>query len=191
MSRRQITRGGLSRDGLTSMGTAATLRRLSPHHLVLRALVLVGPMLAATATMAAHGGFQPIALVVVAVLTIGCAIWPDTHVGLLTILLIAINWIQSVEDVTTPWVVVAASGLLVFHTAMAASTIAPPAARWDRPLVALWVERSAVVIASTAATWAVSVGIDRVDVGASAPALIAALALVSAIAWWTRVRSLG
>jgi hypothetical protein len=122
--RRSITVGGASRDGLTSLGLVATLGRLSSHQRLLRLAILAGPSLTLAATMAARGSFQPIALMVIGVLAIGCAISPDSHVGLLVVLLLALNWVQTVDDETTPWLLVAAAGLLVLHASMACQVAA-------------------------------------------------------------------
>ena len=189
--RRSITFGGASRDGLTSLGLAATLRRLSPHQVLLRAAVVVGPLLTLAATMAARGSFQPIALMVIGVFALGCAISPDTHVGLLVVLLLALNWLQTVDDETTPWLLVAAAGLLVLHVSMAAATVAPPAARWDRRMTRRWSTRSAVVMAATVGAWSVAVGLADADLRGSAPVLVVALVSTAWLTWWASRRSVG
>lgn len=189
--RRQVTVGGASRDGLTSLGLAATLRRLSAHQVVLRAAVVAGPLLTLGATMAARGSFQPIALMLIGVLAVGCALSPDTHVGLLVVLLLALNWLQTVDDETTPWLLVAAAGVLVLHVSMAAATVAPPAARWDRSMARRWSTRTAVVMAATAGAWATALGVTEWDRRGSAPVLVAALVSTAWLTWWASRRSAG
>ncbi len=189
--RRSTTLGGASRDGLTSLGLLATLRRLSAHQLLLRIAVLVGPLLTLAATMAARGAFQPIALLVIGVLTIGCALSPDSHLGLLVVLLLAVNWLQTVDDETTPWLLLAATGLLVLHVSMAASTVAPPAARWDATMSRRWGTRIAVVTATTAGAWSVAAVLADADMRGSAPLLVAALVMTAWFTWWAGRRSIG
>lgn len=192
MSRgRSITLGGASRDGLTSLGLVATLRRQSRHQWLLRLAVVAGSMLALGATMAARGTFQPIALLVIGVLTLGCAMAPDSHLGLLVVALLALNWVQTVDDETTAWLLVAAAGLLVLHTSMAAATVAPPAARWDRRMSRRWSARSGAVMAATVGAWSIAVGLANADIGGSAPVLVAALASTAWLTWWAGRRSMG
>ena len=189
--RRSITLGGASRDGLTSLGLLATLRRLSVHQLLLRIAVVAGPLLTLAATMAARGSFQPIALMVIGVLTIGCALSPDTHLGLLVVLLLTVNWLQTVDDEATPWLLLAAAGLLVMHASMAAATVAPPAARWDAAMSRRWGMRIAVVAAATAGAWSVAAVLADADLRGSAPVLVAALVMTAWLTWWAGRRSIG
>jgi hypothetical protein len=189
--RRSITVGGASRDGLTSLGLVATLGRLSSHQRLLRLAIVAGPLLTLAATMVARGSFQPIALMVIGVLAIGCAISPDSHVGLLVVLLLALNWVQTVDDETTPWLLVAAAGLLVLHASMAAATVAPPAARWDRRMSRRWSARVAMVMAATAGAWSIAVGLADADLRGSAPVLVGALAATAWLTWWAGRRSVG
>ncbi len=189
--RRTITVGGASRDGLTSLGVSATLRRLSLHQWLLRVLVVVGPLLTVGATMAARGAFQPIAVLVVGTMAVGCALAPDSHLGLLVVLLASLNWLQTVNDETTPWLLLAAGGLLVLHTSMAAATIAPPAASWPPDLVYRWARRVGVVMAATVVAWLVAIGVTELSPEGHALVLIIGMLLVAGLIWWTRSRSLG
>ena len=189
--RRTITVGGASRDGLTSLGVSATLRRLSMHQWLLRVLVVVGPSLKLGATMAARGAFQPIALLVIGTTAVGCALAPDSHLGLLVVLLASLNWLQTVNDETTPWLLLAAGGLLVLHTSMAAATIAPPAASWPRDLVHRWVRRVGAVMAATVTAWLAAQGVSELSLDGNALVLIIAMLSVAGLIWWARSRSLG
>lgn len=189
--RRTITVGGASRDGLTSLGVSATLRRLSMHQWMLRVLVVVGPLLTLSATMAARGAFQPIALLVIGTMAVGCALAPDSHLGLLVVLLASLNWLQTVNDETTPWLLPATGGLLVLHTAMAAATIAPPAASWPHDLVFRWARRVGVVMVATVVAWLVALGVAEVSLDGHALVLIIAMLSVAGLIWWARSRSLG
>ncbi len=188
--RRTITLGGASRDGLTSLGLRAALRRMSAHQRVLRVLVLAGPLLTLVATMAARGAYQPIALMVIGTLALGCALSPDSHVGLLLVLLLSLNWLQTVDDETTPWLLLAAAGLLVLHTSMAASTVAPPAASWSSALAQRWLRRVGAVMALTLGAWVIASGLTEAAPGGNAFVLIAGLLLIAGLTWWTTSRSL-
>jgi hypothetical protein len=183
MIRRSITFGGASRDGLTSLGLVATLRRLSAHQLLLRLGVFSGAMLTLAATMAASGSFQPIALVAIGTFTLGCTVAPDSHVGLLVVLLLVLNWLQNVDRTNTPWLVMAAAGLLVLHTSMAAATVAPPAARWNRAMARRWLSRAGAVMAATAVAWLIAIALVEADVSGSAPVLVTALVLTAWLTW--------
>jgi hypothetical protein len=191
MSRRRTTTlGGASRDGLTSLGVRAALRRMSAHQRVLRLLVCAGPLLTLAATMAARGAFQPIALMVIGAFAVGCALSPDSHLGLLLVLLLSLNWLQTVDDETTPWLLLAAAGLLLLHASMAASTVAPPAASWNSALAWRWMRRVAAVMAFTLGAWVISVGLTEAAPGGNAFVLIAGLLLIAGVTWWTTSRSL-
>lgn len=180
----------LRADGLSSLGVGATLRRSSPHVMWLRGLVLLGPLVTLAATMAARGTFQPVALVVVTALASGAAASTDSHVGLLVVLVLGLHWVQTVNDPVTPWVLLAALGLTVFHTASAALTVGPPAARWTAAMARRGARRGAIAWSAAAVTWLAVVGFERLEPAGRAVWLVVALAGATALASWLRSRSL-
>lgn len=178
--------GGSAMDGLSTLGLRATLTRASGHVRLLRLLALVAPFVVLGSTMAAHGAVQPIACVVFAALALACALSSDAHVGLLTMLLLGLNWVQTVDDQTTAWVLPAAMGLVVLHTSLAAISVAPPAARWRGERARVWARRSVLACAAAVPAWVLSVAVvDRAWSG-STVLLAAALTLAAAGAAWIR-----
>lgn len=178
--------GGPAMDGLSTLGLRATLTRASGHVRVLRVLVFVAPFVVLGATMAAHGAVQPLACFVFAVLALACAMSSDAHVGLLTMLLLGLNWVQTVDDPTTAWVLVAAAGLVLLHASLAAITVAPPAARWRGERVRVWGSRSLLAFVAAVPVWVLSVVIADQAWSGSTVLLTAALTLVAAGAAWIR-----
>jgi hypothetical protein len=150
---------------------------------VLRLLVLTSAVVAVVCTWLAAGHTVPFINAVIFGLALVCVVLPDSHAGLLVVLLVGVEWLATVDDRTTPWSVGAAAALAVFHASMAAATVAPPAAKWTRAMCRRWMRRSAVVMVASAGTWAVVV----VARGhhASATVLVAAslIALATAGLW--------
>ena len=97
---------------------------------------------------------------------------------MLTVLLVWV-WTAAVDDVRTPWALVAACGLLVFHVAMALAATGPAQLRWHPEVVRRWLRRTLAVAASTCASW----GVARVSVEArwdgGATVLVAATVLIA------------
>jgi len=148
--------------------------------LVLRVLILVSPLIAVGCTRLAAGYTEPAIDLIIVGLALSCAVVPDSHVGLLVVLLVGIEWLATVGDPATPWSVAVAVSFTIFHAALAAATVAPPAARWTAAMCRRWARRSSAVMAASAGTWATSAAIDTLDV-ASSSVLVTASLLVLAI----------
>jgi FtsH-binding integral membrane protein len=154
--------------------------------ILLRVLILVSPVVSVGCTRMAAGQSVPVIDLIVVGLTLACVVAPDSHLGLLVVLLVGIEWLAMVDDPTTPWSVAGAVSLTVFHAAMAAASVAPPAARWSPAMCRRWVRRSFALMAASVGTWAAMAAINRFDV-ASSSVLIPASLLVLAIAGvWAR-----
>ena len=160
------------------------LSRARGASVVLRVLVLMSALVAVGFTWLAAGHTVPFVDVVIFGLALVCVVLPDSHVGLLVVLLVGIEWLATVHDRATPWSVGAAVSLAVFHTSMAAATVAPSAATWTRAMCRRWMSRSVVVMVASAATWAV-VALTRGHHVAGSAVLVAAplVALASAGLW--------
>ena len=168
-------------------------RRAGTHHRSLAVGVVVGAALVQVATAMA-GGVEPAVVLALAPLLAWCALVPDSDLGLLAVAALAMQWLITVDGAarTGPWVLVAAVGLLVLHTAMAAGTVAAPGARWSASMVRRWSVRVVVVAALTAAVWAFArLADDTGDRGrGNAVVLVIALVGTAATVWSIRVRSL-
>lgn len=154
--------------------------------LVLRLLVVVGPTAAVGCTWLAAG--RTVALLDVAIIGLAgaCAVLPDSHLGLPVVVLVGVDWLATVDNQTTPWALGSAVSLAVFHAAMAASSVAPPAARWTGAMCRRWLRRTVAVMVGSAATWAFLAAVHRVEVAGSGVWFAVSLMLLAIAALWAR-----
>ena len=157
--------------------------------LALRLLSLVSPLVAVACVWAAAGHTVPSVAVVVFVLAAVCAFLPDSHAGLVVVLVVGLHWLTTVDDPTTPWAVAVAASLAVFHTSLAAATVAPPSAVWTRSMRRRWLRRFGGAAAASAATWVAVRAIHGRRPGGAAALVVAALVLLAGAAAWARRRS--
>lgn len=157
--------------------------RFAATQLLLRTLVVLAAVAALGCTRIA-GSSVPLLEVVIVALALGCAWAPDTHLGMLVILLIGIHWLVAVDDVTTPWAVGTGLAIAVLHLAAAGASVGPPAAAWTRAMKVRWGRRLGLAAASTVPVWLVVDLADRAAVGRS-PLLVttALLGLAAALLW--------
>ena len=160
------------------------LSRASGAAVVLRVLVLISAVVAVACTWLAAGHTVPFLNMVIFGLALACVVLPDSHVGVLVVLFVGIEWLATVHDRTTPWSMGVAGALAVFHTSVAAASVAPSAAPWTGAMCRRWVRRSAVVMVASAGTWAI-VAVARGHHVASGALLITAslIALATAGLW--------
>jgi hypothetical protein len=112
-------------------GTGLGLSALTRGQLALRLLVLIAPLGALGAGFGAAGEWSVWLVVVVLAGSVDCALRPESHVGLGLIVMLGVYWLAAVEDVRTPWTLVAAVAIALFHAAMAAASVAGPAGHWS------------------------------------------------------------
>lgn len=156
---------------------------LSWSQLLLRLVILTSPLLALVAARIAGSPLFPIELTVLA-FAVGCAFKPDTHVGLVAILLLGANWVVAVEDSTNPWSIGVAASIGLLHTAVAAASVAPTGAAWDPKLARLWGARLLIGAILGAPVWLVVEAIERADPEPGRVVFVGALiALVFAAIW--------
>ncbi len=148
---------------------------------VLRMLVLVCPIVALVCTRMAGGRVPTVIEIVVVVATLWCVVVPDSHVGMLVVALIGIGWLVAVDDTTSPWSLVVALVLLVFHVSLAAASIAAPGAVWSQAMRRRWGRRTGVLGLACVAVWLLVAAVNRYDLAASS-ALVAAALVVAAVA---------
>ncbi len=102
--------------------------------LVLRILIPTSTMVALMCTSLAAGRTVLIVDAAIFGIALVCTVRPDSHVGLLVVMAVGVDWLATVNDRATPWSVGAAASLAVFHASMAAASVAPPAARSRRAM---------------------------------------------------------
>ncbi len=152
--------------------------------LVLRALILVSPLTALGCTQLAADHAQPVIYVPVIALALLCVVFPDSHIGLLVVILVGIGWLVTVHEPATPWSIGVAISLTVFHASIAAATVAPPAARWTRAMCRRWSRRTLTLMVASAGTWVVVAAIGRYEIAGSAVLITAALVAIAIAALW-------
>ena len=160
------------------------LSRARGAGLVLRALIVLSSLAALLCTRIAADHTLSVINVPVVVLAVVCVMFPDSHIGLLVVLLIGTGWLVTVDEITTPWSIGVAIALTVFHAATAAATVAPPPARWTRAMSRRWTRRSVAVMIASAGTWGAVVAVDRFEVGSSAALIAVSLVAIALAAMW-------
>ena len=134
-------------------------------------------------------GRRPYVLIVDAAIfgiALVCTVRPDSHVGLLVVLAVGVDWLATVHDRATPWSVGAAASLAVFHASMAAASVAPPAARWTRAMCRRWTRRSFAVMVASLGTWAVVAAVHGRHIASSAVLIAASLIIIAIAGLWAR-----
>lgn len=161
------------------------LSRASGASLVARLVILVSPILATACTTLAAGRPFVIGSAVIVILAAACAVFPDTHLGLIVIVVLAAEWAIRVQDPVSPWSIGLAAMIGVFHTALAFTGIAPAGADIPRSIYIPWIQRALTSIGPAVAVWATIVALDRVDFGRQAAVVAAALVVLAIAGYWS------
>jgi hypothetical protein len=162
------------------------LSRVRGVGLVLRVLIFASTVVAVGCTWLAAGHTVPVVNAVIFGLALVCVVLPDSHVGLLVVLLVGIEWLATVHERATPWSVGAAVSLAVFHASMAAASVAPPAATWTRAMCRRWMRRSLAVMVASGGTWAVAAAIHGHHEESSRVLVAASLVTIAIAGLWAR-----
>jgi hypothetical protein len=164
--------------------------KLARGQLGLRLAVLVAPLSALAAGFASAGGWSLWLSVIVVLCAAYCAARPESHVGLGVVVVLALYWLAAVDDLRTPWTLVAALSVAVLHAAMAAAAVAGPAGRWSSPMRVRWLRRFAALGVLTAVAWALEVALAGAQLRGTMVVLLAAMVALTALALLLRARSL-
>lgn len=152
-----------------------------PDQFVLRSVVGVG---AVTVLVAAAGAgatvplWQAVTLLSMAAMTAG---WPDSSAGAFLLVGSAYVWASAPESLS-PWVLVAAAGMVFAHLAAQVAALGPAPLKVDGTQVSRWAVRAALVWIAAVATWVMVVWMREVPVGRTAYALGLLLLTVVAVA---------
>jgi hypothetical protein len=172
------------------LGRIAVLRTLSLWHRALRLAILLAPGVVLAAIAIDAGQVSPPVAIGLMLLAAISALVPDGNMGVLTVLLLAWYWAATIDRPTSGATLLAALGILVFHTALAASTVAPPAAVWSRSMQRRWARRTITVGVATTAAWLAARSLGSASIDGRAAVLSAALVGLAAAAVWIRHRGL-
>ena len=176
-----------TQEWVDEVGTASLQR----HVLTLLATAApTGACAVAAAVSPVHRN-PTVALLAIGFLALVSAIQPDGHLPLVTIVAVTGYWIALLPDRASPWSVVVAALLYLFHTATALMAMTPGGATIDRATLWRYTARSGVIALTLAVTW----GIVELFAGRHAPgnAVLtgAVVLLLIAAAFAVRVVSLG
>ncbi|MFV2040257.1 MAG: hypothetical protein ACC660_08435 [Acidimicrobiales bacterium] len=105
-------------------------------------------------------------------------------------MLVGVDWLVTIDDPATPWSIGVAISLAVWHTSMAAASVAPLATPWTRAMWQRWARRFGAVVAAIAPIWFLTRLTDRAEVGSSPALLAVALVTVAVAGLWARHGSL-
>jgi hypothetical protein len=126
---------------------------MPPSQLLLRALVLVGPVVALLATGPA-GHWPPWWVVVPVVGLAGAfAAMPDSAYGAGVFLVVLVWWTISLREELQPEVLAAAAALLVAHLAAQVASYGPAALPVEAATLRLWGVRGVLVLVTVPAAW--------------------------------------
>ena len=134
--------------------------------------------------------WSPWLLLLVLVGAVDCATQIESNLGLLMILLLAWHWGVTVDDLRTPWTLVEALALALFHTAMAAAASVPSAGQWSAAMRIRWLRRFGVVATLTLASWLAQVALTGSRLTGSGLLLFVALVAMTASALLLRAGAL-
>jgi len=119
--------------------------RLTAGQWLLRALVAAMPVLAVLCTIGAGGAAPVWFVVLVAVLGLGWAAYPESAAGVAVLVLVLAWWGIGLRDGLDPWAVPATAAILTAHLAAVVSAYGPAQLPVDPPVARLWVRRGLAV----------------------------------------------
>jgi hypothetical protein len=159
------------------------LSRLVPQQVLLRLVALVAPLIAVLAEVQAGATLQRWFVVSVVVLSVVAALLPDSHTGLLVVLLVGGHWAGASADgmSRSGWVLLMALALLLFHVACTLASYGPSSVVPDKELLVLWLRRSATAAAVAAIVWVTSRVASELELPGSG--LVLGIALLVLVGW--------
>ena len=160
------------------------LRIWTPGQWALRAVMVVGLLVALLATGPAGTWPAPWLVVLVGGLAVGYALLPETSFGTVAIGLVLAWWGLGLRDGLHPAALVAAAGLLSAHLAGLVAAYGPDRMAVDRATVLLWARRGLLVFVLAPVVLAVALWVREQPEpdGIWVAGLAAALAAVAAAA---------
>lgn len=123
---------------------------------MLRALVVVGVVGALLATVPAGATPAPWLVVLVLLVSLVFAVFPDSAAGAGAILLVLIWWGVGLRDGLHPAALGAAAGLLLAHVAATVADLGPGTLPLDRRVLVRWSVRGLLVLAAAPLAWGVA-----------------------------------
>lgn len=150
--------------------------------LALRCCVVVG---AAVVLLGAAevGRVAPWLAAVVGLLTLGALVLPEAPLGLLLVATLALVWaLLPKGSVTSPWVLLAALGLVLVHVSLHLAAQGPAVMRPDPAQLRLWSVRAVALWCSSALLWVAACWL-RGTATPSAVYVLALVVLAASVVW--------
>jgi hypothetical protein len=119
----------------------------------LRAVMVLGPLLAVFARTGPLGAPRPWLVGVVVVLGAAWALLPESILGVVTLLVVGLSWASGRDDVVPAAAVVGALGMLAAHLAALVVGYGPSRLPVAPAVVRLWAVRGAVVFVASPLVW--------------------------------------
>ena len=119
----------------------------------LRALIVLGPLVAIFARWGSLGAPRPWLVAQVLILGLGWALAPESVVGAVTLLVVGFSWVSSEMTEVPSMALVAALAMLVAHLASLVASYGPPRLPVAPSVARLWAIRAAVVFAAAPLVW--------------------------------------
>lgn len=169
------------------------IRGWTRGQLVLRVLVLAGPLVALLAAGLQGDSPGRGILVLTAVLGIGAALYPDSQISTVAMLVVLAFWGVVPTDTLHPSSVLAAGALLVAHVAGVLASYGPDDLPLDPTVTVTWVRRAAAVFSAVPLTWLLADGLHSQPepAGIWVAALLAAIGAVLLAGWALDDRAAG
>jgi hypothetical protein len=119
----------------------------------LRALVLLGPLVALLASGPAGHAAPWLVIAATLALAAGGAWAPDSPVAAAPYLVVLGWWALALDEAVSGWAVLASAALLVAHVAGLLASYGPASMPLDAPTLRLWSTRGAVVLLTAPGAW--------------------------------------
>lgn len=155
---------------------------------LLIASCILASVAASVGTAMAAGQQTGVVLVLVIVLAAGTAASPDSHTALVVEIVVVWHWLASSNDPTSPWVILVAAALFVFHSIVALMAATPITAVVDVNTLRRWAIRSVAVTLATVAVWTLVELMSRRDAPGNAALTFAALVVLAVCVVLARTR---
>jgi len=132
------------------------IRRWTPGQWGLRALIVVGVLGALLATVPAGATPAPWLVVLVVLVALIFAVFPDSAAGAGAMVLVVAWWGVGLRDGLHPAALLAAAGLLVAHVAATVADLGPGTLPLDRAVLTRWSRRALLVLLAAPLAWGVA-----------------------------------
>jgi hypothetical protein len=129
------------------------LRGVTRGKWALRAVVVLGPLVAVLARTSPLGAPPVWLVVLVLALAAAWALAPESIVGVVTLLVVGLSWATGQDSAMPASAVMAALGMLAAHLAALVSSYGPARLPVDAGVVRLWLVRGAGVFVAAPVVW--------------------------------------